>query len=69
MATVEKKVVNDSPSQKLDELRKEFNKLLVLIEAAADLDAIQTGLGNGTAKEVKVDVELPNPPQFPTKLS
>ena len=68
MATKQKKVVDDSPSTKLDELRKQFNALLVLLEGAADLNAIQTGLGAGDAKEVVVDKELPTPPAFPTKL-
>jgi hypothetical protein len=48
-----KRVVADVGSAELDELRRQFNNLLVLLETAADLGAIQTALTAGTVTGVQ----------------
>lgn len=67
MPTAAQKVVNDTPSEVVDEIRRQFNALLDLLESAADLGAIQTGLGDavGTSKRVTVTPEPPEAPKFP----
>lgn len=65
MAVLEQKVLNDSSSEVLDELRRQFNALLVLMEAAADLAAIQTGLGDGTVLAVTVMPDSPDARKWP----
>lgn len=42
-----RKVVADQNSQELDELRRQFNNLLLVIENAADLDAVKTAIAEG----------------------
>ena len=66
MANTSIKVVDDTPSQVVHELRRQFNALLDLMEDAADLAAIQTGLSDGTVDKVVVAPELAVPPRFPT---
>lgn len=42
-----RKVVSDMSSQEFDELRRQFNNLLAIIEAAATLAEIQTAVTDG----------------------
>lgn len=43
-----RKVVSDQNSQEFDELRRQFNNLLAIVEAAADFAAVQTAITAGT---------------------
>lgn len=43
-----RKVVSDQSSQEFDELRRQFNNLLAIIEAATDLAGIQAVITAGT---------------------
>lgn len=51
-----RKVVSDVSSQEVDELRRQFNNLLVIIENATDLAdlqaAIAAGTDDGTGREI-----------------
>jgi len=66
MATQKQKVSNDTPSEVVHELRRQFNALLAELESVADLATLQTNLGTGVAKEVTVSPEPPRLPRFPT---
>ena len=58
-----RRVVADTGSAELDELRRQFNQLLVLIENALDLGAVQDAIAAGTVNGVKPTPTHPRRPQ------
>lgn len=68
-----RKVVADQNSQELDELRRQFNNLLAIIENAADLAAVQTAIADGvdsaeTGREINGVRPTPTHPRRPRNL-
>jgi hypothetical protein len=66
MTVQTQKVINDNDSEVLDELRRQFNALLAMMETAANLAAIQTALGDGTVRSVSVMPDSPDRPRWPS---
>jgi hypothetical protein len=68
-----RKVVSDQNSQEFDELRRQFNNLLAILEVAADLGAIQTAIAAGvdtaaTGREINGVRPTPTHPRRPRVL-
>ncbi len=68
MATQAQKVINDTPSEVVDEIRRQYNALLDMLESIADFSTMQTDLGSSTpaAKRVTVTPEPPESPKIPS---
>jgi len=65
-----RRVVSDMNSQEFDELRRQFNNLLAIIEAAADLTALKLAITNGvdaaaTGREINGVRPTPTHPRRP----
>ena len=68
-----RKVVSDQNSQEFDELRRQFNNLLAIIEGAATLAAVQTAITAGvdtvvTGREINGVRPTPTHPRRPRVL-
>jgi hypothetical protein len=66
MSVQTQKVLNDNDSEVLDEVRRQFNALLSLIDTAADLAAIKAAITAGTVKSVSVMPDSPDRPRWPS---
>jgi len=68
MALTAQQVVNDTPSQKVEEMRLQLNALLAAFDNLGAMETVQdlqTAVRAGV-KEVTINRVLPRPPQFPT---
>jgi len=65
MALSDKKVVQDTPSEVVENLRKQFNALLEVLQSAADFAAVQTSLNADGAKRITLELTLPALPSAP----
>lgn len=63
MATKQRIVSNDTPSEIVHEMRRQLNALVELIDSGADLAAIKSGISDGDVRKVVTDPELPTPPR------
>jgi hypothetical protein len=67
-----RKVVSDQNSQELDELRRQFNNLLLILEATTDFASMQAAMvaGNDSVTGVDINGVRPTPlhPRRPRNL-
>jgi hypothetical protein len=67
-----RKVVSDQNSQELDELRRQFNNLLLVLEGTTSFATLQTAIvaGNDTVTGVDINGVRPTPlhPRRPRNL-
>lgn len=64
-----RRIVSDTPNAEVDELRRQFNNLLVIIENATDLAGVQAAIAagadvGGTEKEINGVKPMPLHPRY-----
>lgn len=64
MALTSKKVVQDTPSELVADLRREFNALLVAIDTSTDYATLKSNVQTGVKKLITT-LELPKQPIIP----
>jgi hypothetical protein len=67
MAFTEQPVLADTPSQVVEELRKQFNALLDVLDAMASNASDLQSLAQAGVKKVTTTKTLPTARRFPTK--